>query len=103
MKLFPSTSSMREPAARVMNNGAAPTDLNARTGLSTPPGIIACARVKRRAERDVVVANREWLTAHGGWSILHPPRSLSHRPRPSASSQQPSAPDTPPAPPGAAG
>jgi hypothetical protein len=34
------------PDARRMNSGVAPTALNARTGLSTPPGRILCARVK---------------------------------------------------------
>src|SRR5215831_1029492 len=51
MKTLPSASSIREPDARRMNSGEAPTDLNARTGLSTPPGRIACARAKRRVER----------------------------------------------------
>src|SRR5262249_62115023 len=51
MNVLPSMSSMRAPAARRMNSGVAPTDLNARTGLSTPPGRIACARANRRAER----------------------------------------------------
>src|SRR5690349_5221036 len=40
MYLWPSASSRCAPAARLMNNGDAPTDLNARTGLSTPPGRI---------------------------------------------------------------
>src|ERR1051325_2547868 len=38
MNVFPSTSTMCEPWARAMNSGAAPTALNARTGLSTPRG-----------------------------------------------------------------
>ena len=34
------------PDARLMKSGAPPTDLKARTGLSTPPGRIALARAK---------------------------------------------------------
>src|SRR3954469_21288307 len=56
MNVLPSTSSMREPDARRMNSGAAPTDLNARTGLSTPPGRIDCARAKRRGGRAVFMS-----------------------------------------------
>jgi hypothetical protein len=33
-----------------MNSGVAPTALNARTGLSTPPGRIFCARLKSAAD-----------------------------------------------------
>src|SRR5438876_234270 len=40
MKVLPSTSWMREPAARRMKRGEPPTALKARTGLSTPPGRI---------------------------------------------------------------
>ena len=36
-----------------MNSGVAPTDLNARTGLSTPPGSSVCARAKSRSDRVV--------------------------------------------------
>src|SRR5262245_14669040 len=53
MKRLPSTSSMYAPDARRMKSGAAPTAVNARTGLSTPPGRIRCAREKRRDDRDV--------------------------------------------------
>src|SRR5262245_29252766 len=38
MNVRPSTSVSRAPCARLMNSGSAPTDRNARTGLSTPPG-----------------------------------------------------------------
>src|ERR1700730_1738284 len=44
MNVLPSTSSRRDPRARRMNSGDAPTALNARTGLSTPPGRIWQAR-----------------------------------------------------------
>jgi hypothetical protein len=40
MYVLPSASRMRAPLARSMNTGVAPTDLNARTGLFTPPGRI---------------------------------------------------------------
>src|SRR5947199_294217 len=53
MKRLPSTSSMYAPDARRMKSGEAPTDLNARTGLSTPPGRMLSARVKRREDRVV--------------------------------------------------
>jgi hypothetical protein len=33
-----------------MNRGVPPTARKARTGLFTPPGVIACARAKRSAE-----------------------------------------------------
>src|SRR5713101_3813325 len=56
MNVLPSMSWIREPDARRMKRGDAPTDLNARTGLSTPPGRIACARAKRREERVVFMA-----------------------------------------------
>src|SRR5437763_14962494 len=53
MKRLPSTSSIYAPDARRMKSGEAPTDLNARTGLSTPPGRMLSARVKRREDRVV--------------------------------------------------
>jgi hypothetical protein len=49
-----------------MKSGEAPTALNARTGLSTPPGRIAMAREKRREERLTFMANGYgWLMADG--------------------------------------
>src|SRR5215471_6967660 len=57
MNRLPSTSSIRAPDARRMNSGDAPTALNARTGLSTPPGSIAFARVKSAADRFVLMAD----------------------------------------------
>src|ERR1700682_1031892 len=56
MNRLPSTSSRYAPRARRMNSGDAPTDLNARTGLSTPPGRIFVARAKSRADRVVFMA-----------------------------------------------
>jgi hypothetical protein len=44
--VLPSTSVNLAPAARVMNSGAPPTDVKARTGLSTPPGRMELARAK---------------------------------------------------------
>jgi hypothetical protein len=46
MNVLPSTSSSVAPEARRMNSGAPPTDVKARTGLSTPPGRIWLARAK---------------------------------------------------------
>src|SRR5213594_993115 len=40
-----------------MKSGAAPTDLNARTGLSTPPGSTRHARWKRRVDLFVRIFN----------------------------------------------
>src|SRR5499427_9150827 len=53
MNLLPSISTSVEPDARLMNSGDPPTDLNARTGLSTPPGSSCCAREKSLSERVV--------------------------------------------------
>src|SRR5438874_11430057 len=64
MNVLPSTSSMRAPEARRMNSGSAPTDVNARTGLSTPPGSTCCARANRRLERVVfIVAGGDCVSA----------------------------------------
>jgi hypothetical protein len=41
-----------------MKSGDEPTDLKARTGLSTPPGRICCAREKRRADFVVRMCSR---------------------------------------------
>src|SRR5260221_525398 len=57
MKRLPSTSSMYAPDARRMKSGASPTALNARTGLSTPPGSTACARAKNIEDRLVFVGH----------------------------------------------
>src|SRR4051794_40703279 len=53
MYLLPSTSTSVAPEPRLMKIGDPPTDLNARTGLSTPPGRSCCARAKRRCDRVV--------------------------------------------------
>src|ERR1043166_7272934 len=44
MYSLPSASQMRGPLPRRMYGGSPPTDLNARTGESTPPGITRHAR-----------------------------------------------------------
>src|SRR5882724_5768833 len=44
MYSLPSASQIREPLPRTMYGGSPPTDLNARTGESTPPGITREAR-----------------------------------------------------------
>src|SRR5579864_5211773 len=44
MYSLPSASHMREPLPRTIYGGSPPTDLNARTGESTPPGITREAR-----------------------------------------------------------
>src|SRR4051794_19564679 len=64
MNTLPSTSSRRAPYARLMKSGAAPTDLNARTGLSTPPGRMPTARLKRRADLVVFMNGDRRLLAH---------------------------------------
>src|SRR5579863_8151377 len=59
---FSSASQMCDPLPRTMNGGSPPTDLNARTGEFTPPGIMLSARSCRRRDcsvlRDVVVGIR---------------------------------------------
>src|SRR4051812_20655290 len=57
MNLLPSTSSIREPEARRMKRGLPPTALNARTGLSTPPGNISRAREKSLRDFEVRMSN----------------------------------------------
>src|SRR6266545_1568300 len=47
MNRLPSTSSSVAPQARRTKSGEPPTDWNARTGLSTPPGSTCRARSKR--------------------------------------------------------
>src|SRR6185312_8059109 len=44
MYLLPSMSTSVAPDARLMKTGEPPTDVKARTGLSTPPGSSCCAR-----------------------------------------------------------
>src|SRR3954465_4033644 len=63
-----STSHMREPSPRAIKTGSPPTDLNARTGESTPPGITCSARCcslrdfsKLRAIRKPASKNENWL------------------------------------------
>src|ERR1017187_3391733 len=51
MYSHPSTSMRREPFAWSTTRGVPPTARNARTGLSTPPTRIFCARSKSSAER----------------------------------------------------
>src|SRR4030095_111183 len=46
MNVLPSTSCNFDPEARRMKSGAPPTELKARTGLSTPPGRMPLARAK---------------------------------------------------------
>src|SRR4051812_46269448 len=57
MYLLPSTSTSVAPEARLMNSGDSPTDLNARTGLSTPPGSSCCARAKSFCDAVVFMGN----------------------------------------------
>ena len=50
MYVRPSASTTFDPHAREMNKGFPPTDLNARTGEFTPPGMILTARRKSLRE-----------------------------------------------------
>src|SRR3954471_6791072 len=59
MYLLPSTSTSVAPAARLMNSGDPPTDLNARTGLSTPPGSSCVARAKSFFDLSVRIGKRQ--------------------------------------------
>src|SRR2546426_8366555 len=56
MYLLPSTSTSVAPVARAMKIGDPPTDLNARTGLSTPPGRSCVARAKSFFDLSVCIA-----------------------------------------------
>src|SRR5215471_917268 len=53
MYSFSSASQKCEPLPRTINGGSAPTDLNARTGEFTPPGIMLSARCCRRRDCSV--------------------------------------------------
>jgi hypothetical protein len=50
MKVLPSMSVIRAPAARRMKCGVPPTALNARTGEFTPPGMSVFARSNSLAD-----------------------------------------------------
>src|SRR5881394_2910852 len=62
MYSLPSASHMREPAPRTMIGGSPPTDLKARAGESTPPGITRSARCCRA---------RDLLRSKGKQKIYH--------------------------------
>src|SRR5438876_123395 len=79
MSSLPSTSHIREPAARAMNSGSPPTARKALTGEFTPPGITRLARSK--SERLVVERVSGLVAVIGpacGWRCqdLAPVRSL---------------------------
>src|SRR5580765_840480 len=59
MYSLPSTSISVAPDARSMNRGEPPTDLNARTGLSTPPGSSCVARANSFCDLVVRIARRQ--------------------------------------------
>src|SRR4051812_22808510 len=59
MYLLPSTSTSVAPDARLMNSGEPPTDLKARTGLSTPPGRSWEARAKSFFDFSVRIGERQ--------------------------------------------
>src|SRR6267154_5944754 len=70
MNVLPSTSVRREPDARAMNSGDAPTDLNARTGLSTPPGMSFWARSKRLRDFAVRMGMKIFGNESGLWRLF---------------------------------
>src|SRR5215831_18552067 len=96
MYLLPSTSTIVAPDAFLMKSGDPPTDLNARTGLSTPPGSSCCAREKSLSDRFVFIgvdgvtlserpAQRDCrkcasLTAHGNRNPARAAPRHSHAP-----------------------
>jgi hypothetical protein len=51
MYSFPSTSKTDEPCARFMKIGSQPTDLQALTGLFTPPGITCRASLNISSDK----------------------------------------------------
>ena len=55
MYLFPSSSHINAPLAFLINGGVPPTDLKARTGELTPPGIICLARLNNFTDRESVI------------------------------------------------
>src|SRR5579884_471829 len=63
MKRFPSTSTILLPFAFLIKRGFPPTDLNARTGELTPPGIRFSASWKRAADfsRFICQAPKMWF------------------------------------------
>jgi hypothetical protein len=67
MKVFPSTSRTEEPFALSMNRGVPPTELNARTGEFTPPGIIVFARANSLLEVVVVRRGTGASAPFAGW------------------------------------
>src|SRR3954464_13609630 len=71
MYSFPSASHMRAPAPRTMMGGSPPTDLNARAGESTPPGITRSARC---------CSARDLLRSKGKPSISHKVGALEPHP-----------------------
>src|SRR5215831_11469859 len=54
MYSFSSASQKCEPLPRTINGGSPPTDLNARTGEFTPPGIMLSARCCRSRDCSVL-------------------------------------------------
>ena len=64
MYSLPSASHMREPAPRTMMGGSPPTDLKARVGESTPPGMTRSARCCNA---------RDLLRSKGKRKIYHVP------------------------------
>src|SRR5215472_17186602 len=85
MYLLPSTSTSVAPDARAMKSGEPPTDLNARTGLSTPPGSSCCAREKSFCDRVVFMETTFYLYG-----------SLGSRPGSARSSDESALPDASP-------
>src|SRR5215813_6617749 len=69
MYFLPSTSTSVAPEARAMKRGEPPTDLNARTGLSTPPGSNCCAREKSFCDRVVFMDRHCAVRSHRGTAI----------------------------------
>src|SRR5215467_10287435 len=54
MYSFSSASQICDPFPRTINGGSPPTDLNARTGEFTPPGIMLSARCCSRRDCSVL-------------------------------------------------
>ena len=55
MYLFPSSSHINAPLAFLINGGVPPTDLKARTGELTPPGIKLFAFWNNFTDRELVI------------------------------------------------
>src|SRR5262249_44339314 len=70
MYSLPSTSTTRLPRPSAMNGGSPPTDLNARTGEFTPPGMERRARANSSRERASFIGRLAVVASVGGIRVV---------------------------------